>query len=224
MSTHRPYTGPTAMRIVGDKLHIDGYPDADRVVCWEAPIAKRLADLRMHQATVDFCEKAMQEFAKTPEGARTAAEAILIGVVASYFSCFGDNQASLTLSVNRVFKGREDAKMAFEHWKAIRNKVLIHNESSINFMVTGIALTREGDVEDILSLMINPSIMDDQQNLQNLYELIAYTQRFLQQEITELLARAFNEAMSMTRDSRLGLGNVTYVVADVSNPRFTRKR
>jgi hypothetical protein len=55
-----PYTGPTGFTFRPDSLRIEGYPDADRVVKLTSATGKRLADMRLYDSDLGFCEQVMQ--------------------------------------------------------------------------------------------------------------------------------------------------------------------
>jgi hypothetical protein len=135
------YTGPTNIIEHETGFHIEGYPDAARYVQLDTILFRRLADLRMHQSALRLCEAGMQAFGALEDKRSDGARLMLTGVVASFFSCFGQNNASLSLSSGRVFKGNADAKSAYNYWKALRNKLIIHNESGY---CTQIGLCRYG--------------------------------------------------------------------------------
>ncbi len=207
----RTYTGPTDISLIDGRMHVEGYPDAERVGALETPMARRLADLRLHESALMFSEQAMQEFGLMAERP-LAREAILVGVVAKYFSCFGDNKAAASLSADRVFKNMPDAKRCFEYWKALRDKHLIHNESAISHMVTGVVFGPRAEVQDILSLQMLPALDLDHEHCQLLYNLIDHTLKFVRDEIANLLPRIFKETNDMTIAERLILKDVVYTV------------
>ncbi|RWQ24207.1 hypothetical protein [Mesorhizobium sp.] len=128
-----------------------------------------------------------------------------------FFSCFGENKVVGPLSADRVFKGMPDALDAFNYWKAIRDKHLVHNESEMSFMAPSLVLGSLGEVQDILSLIFMPGLTD-QAHLQLLYNLVAHTAKHVEEKVSALLPRLFEEANSMTAEERLALPQVTYSV------------
>jgi hypothetical protein len=206
------YTGPTNIIERETGFHIEGYPDAARYVQLDTILFRRLADLRMHQSALRLCEAGMQAFGALEDKRSDGARLMLTGVVASFFSCFGQNNASLSLSSDRVFKGKAEAKSAYKYWKALRNKLIIHNESGYCTQITGIVLGKNSEVQDILSTQIMVDITGDEVTHQNLYQLIVDTQKYVGSEIDALLPRVFEQARLMPAEKRAALPDVRWVV------------
>lgn len=206
------YVGPTDIIETGDGYHIEGYPDAERLAELTTPLAKRLADLRMHQSTLKRCEAAMHKFGEMKSDSLDHATIMLTGIVASFFSCFGDNKASLSLAQNRVFAGREDAKAEFKFWKALRDKHMVHNEGGYDILITGVALGPDSAVQDIISFRFAAAMAADEGACQNLYELIVHTTTFVAGEIENLLPRVFDEAQNLRPSDRAALPDVKFNV------------
>jgi hypothetical protein len=225
-SSGRPYTGPTGVRLADGRLHIDGYPDAKKLVELNSHVGHRLACLRRHQSALKFCQDAMQDFAATRNSHPLLAEAALIGIAARYFSCFGYNEASAPLVAERVFKGTPDARKCFEHWKAIRDSHFIHDQSDLLSLRTGIVFGPNLEVQDILLLLAGPNVARDAEHAQLLFNLIDHTLKHASDEIGAVLERAFGEARAMTADERDALPEISYVAPrpeDVNKIRRPRR-
>ena len=218
----RPYTGPTGLTFTDSAIHIEGYPDAERVGLLQTKLAKRLADLRTHQSALTFCEQVVQELPKILEQSPTIARASAIGLVATYFSCFGDNQASAPLSYKRVFKGLADAQTAFRYWKAVRDKHMIHNESAYDHSSTLVALGPNAEVQDIISIKLTPNLLLDSSHIESFSQLIPHTLKFVGAEIDNLLPRAFEEVRGMTIAERNALPTATYTAPTIEKAFETR--
>src|SRR5689334_17604460 len=92
------YTGPTGIKLIEGRLHIEGYPTARKLVKVPETLGKRIADLRLHQSDLEFCEQAMQEFGRLRNIAPFVSRATWIAILVKYFSCFGANHASAPLA------------------------------------------------------------------------------------------------------------------------------
>lgn len=207
----RNYTGPSGILRTENGLQIEGYPEAKRVALLTTPPARRLSVLRVHQANLDFCEAAMQQLLKVPSGLAQAKEAVVVGVVTKYFSCFGKNSINPPLQADRVFKGMDDAKDCFRYWKKIRDRHLVHEEGVLSERTTGIVLGNAESVIDVISMKATVAV-GDQEHLQLLYDLIAHTRSHVMSEIDAVLQRIFAEANSMTPDERSKLEDLSQVI------------
>lgn len=216
--------GPTDIRHVGETLHVDGYPDAAQLAVLNTKLGHRLADLRMHQGALGQCEVAMQSYGSLKNQLDPAtAHVLLTGIVATFFSCFGRNEASLTLSANKAFRGQKNAKLAFDFWKDIRNKLFIHNEGGYDALISAVVLGHKSEVQDILSMQLTADVTDDA-NIKNLYALIVHARKFVTTEIDSLLPRVFDEARAMTPGQRAALPDAKYTVPTVADASKTRTR
>lgn len=215
--------GPTGFSFDQGRLHVDGYPDARKLVEWPSEIGHRLAGLRLHQSALKFCEDAMQEFGIIKESHPLAAEAALIGIVSRYFSCFGRNEACARLNEDQIFHGMPKAKECFEYWKGIRDNHIIHDESELSELRTGIVLGQSSDVLDILSLQARPYLASDKELVQLLFNLIAHTHKKVLELIDDVLERAFVEVGALTPEQREALPEIRYVVPDSGAVNRTRK-
>lgn len=219
--TDSGYTGPTNIRIVDGRLHIDGYPNASKLVELDKPIANRLAGLRRHQSVLAWCEKTMQKFGEIFDTQPELAEATFIGIITQFCSCFADD-VPCKLDPSKTFKGKPYAKESFEFIKAIRDKHYVHDQSELTSNKSTLVLRQNGDVEDILSIRHKIEIWSDRPHAQLLYDLITLTLEVVTHEIDQILPRAFAEVAKMTAEERIGLPEANWTTPRPAN--VTKKR
>lgn len=217
------YTGPTGFSLDQGRIHIEGYPDARKVVEWYSQIGHSLACLRLHQSSLKFCEDAMQEFGTIKDTRPLAAEAALIGIVARYFSCFGRNEASAPLRPDQIFHGMPEARECFDFWEDVRNNYLVHDKSELTMLRTGIVLGQSSEVLDIVSLAARPYLTSEKRWVQLLFDLIVHTQKKVAEKIDDLLKRAFAEANALSVEQREALAEIIYTVPDSGAAKRIRK-
>ena len=216
--------GPQSISIKDGHLHIDGYPNANRVVRLASPSAKRLASLRLHQSTLRYCEDAMQELVRMSPISQVAASAMITGVAARYFSCFGKNNSKSVypLEASQVFKGKQEAKECYLYWRSIRNKHLVHNESEMTSLYSGLVLGSQHEIQDVISLHVRAMIETDKEHCQLLFNLIDHTRKHVDSEIEKVLQRVFSEAHAMTPEERAALTPIQYKLPDTGAVEKTR--
>lgn len=200
-----PYTGPTGIRLEGNSMHIDGYPDAVAVVRLSTKIAKRLADLRYHEGHLGFCEATMQQAGYENPERPLLHEAAILGIVLTFFSCFNDSKYVRPLSPKRVFARMPEAHEAFKYWQALRDKHFVHQQGTMAENITAIVLGQNAEVHDILSMKFAAHITSDNEHLQLLYNLINHSLKHVQEEIASALPKVFDEARSMQPHERAAL-------------------
>ncbi len=207
--------------MMNGNLHIEGYPDASVLVEIPSPLGRRLADLRMHQVDLAFCERAMQSLAnETLDPPSVAAEALWIAAITKFFSCFGSGGRA-QLNASAVFKAMPDARTAFEYYRSLRNKHVVHDENNLNYAVAGVALRADGSVCDVISLHV-ATLNYEREVLQTLYNLIAHVQGYVGRKIDEVHKACFAALEVMDPQQRLALPKVIYrapLAEDVDKPR-----
>ena len=188
-------------------LHVDGYPNAKRVVKWDSKKTERLAVLRVHESSLRFCQAAMQEFLKISPELPIASYAALIGIVAKYFSCFGKNLANGPLSPDKVFKGMPEAKECFVYWKKIRDSHFINEEGVLNERVTGIVLGENEEAVDVVNLSVTASVSDFEHQ-QLLYNLISHTLAHVIDDSEALRQSILEDAGKLSAEDRKNLADL----------------
>jgi hypothetical protein len=112
-------------------IHIEGFPDAVKVIAIEGPRAKRLADLALHKSDLDFADSCLDAINLAPEDPPTIREALWRAAIMHFMKCFGGSGARFQLSATNVLKGAPvEASIAFEYFKHLRNKHFVHDENS----------------------------------------------------------------------------------------------
>jgi hypothetical protein len=219
----RPYTGPTGLRLPNEStVHIEGYPDAVRLVKLNTFVGKRLAALRLHQADLGFCQRVTQIL----DGAFTTppndlSNALWICVLTKFYSCFGVSKARFHLDPKSIYAKLPDALITFEYYKHIRDKRIVHDENQHNSPVTAIVLGANDDVQDILHMNFE-SVALQKEAIENVYNLITAAQTYVDDQIVAALAKAFEEARAMSPVEKAKLENVTYTVLALSDVAKTR--
>jgi hypothetical protein len=124
-------------------LHIEGFPDAEKVICIGGPQAKRLSDLALHKADLDFAEKCLDEINQIPIESNIIREALWRSAIVHFLKCFGDSAARFHLSAEKIFKiDAPEALVAFNYFRDLRNKHLVHDENSYAQSVPGAILNK----------------------------------------------------------------------------------
>jgi len=202
---NRPYTGPTGFTFRPDSFHIEGYPNADRVVKLTTPVGKRLADMRLHDSDLGFCERTMQIYGSTLRvEAGDLSRALWITVLTKFYSCFGTSASRASLDAKKVYAGKSDAMRAFWYYQNMRNKNIVHDENNYAYGITGIVLGPASEVQDILSLQFQ-TMTDNFEDGQNMYNLIDAAQKYVSDQIGALLSKAFIQTNMLSPQQRVAL-------------------
>ena len=206
-----------------DGLHVEGYPEAKRVAQLKTMKAKRLADMRLHQSDLGFCERVLQIFSATlGDEPNDAAQALWISVLTKFYSCFGNNKGRSQLDAQNVYKGNPEALTAFRFYSNIRNKHIVHDESNYNYSFTGVVLGPEADVQDILSLQFQ-AVVSDAANGQLMYNLVDAALKYVSLQVDALLAEILKEVHALSPQGRAALPDIKFIAPTVGDEGERRK-
>lgn len=121
-------------------FHIEAFPDAVKVVAINGKKSKRLADLSLHRADLEFADACLDAINKAPEEPRVIREALWRSAIVHFLKCFGDG-ARFQLTPEKLYKGEPpEALLAFSYFKSLRNKHLVHDENSYAQSIPGAIL------------------------------------------------------------------------------------
>lgn len=150
---------------------------------------KRLSDMSLHKADLDFAENCLNAINTAPEEPNVTREALWRSAIVHFIKCFGDSSSRFQLSHIKVLKSEPgEAKIAFEYFKNIRNKHIIHDENSYAQSIPG-AILNKGDksykIEKIICFTAITATLD-QTSYGNLILLIQKTRAWVITEFDQL--------------------------------------
>lgn len=173
----------------GSMIHIDGFPDAEKVICLNGPRAKRLSDLLLHKADLDFADECLGAINLAPEEPFVLREALWRSAIVHFFKCCGDAGSRFQLSPEKILKGEPpEALDAFNYFKYLRNKHLVHDENSYNQSVPGAILNKgnkEYKIEKVVCFAARAVTLDNE-NFGNLKLLIEKSRFWVVAEFDQL--------------------------------------
>lgn len=170
-------------------LHIEGFPDAVKVIGIDGPRSKRLADLALHKDDLAFADSCLDAINLSPEKPSVIREALWRSAIVHFMKCFGDSGARFQLSATKILKGEPpEALMAFEYFKHLRNKHFVHDENSYAQSLPGAILnpkTKSCKIEKIVCFAAIAKTLG-QENYGNLKLLIQKTHSWVIAEFDQL--------------------------------------
>src|SRR6476660_3379814 len=118
---------PLKIARLGDKLHIEGYPNAVGAKRIDDPIARQLQAVALHHFDLSYCCAALAELGRLDRAVQPLlAEALWVSAIARYFKCFGANNARTQLSPRKIFKNQPGGEEVFGYFHDLRDKHIIH--------------------------------------------------------------------------------------------------
>jgi len=170
-------------------MHVEGFPDAVKVVLIESPDAIRLSDLALHKTDLEFADSCLAAINMVPEEPYVLREALWRSAIVHFLKCFGSSRARFRLTTDEVLQGEPlEAMEAFKYFKALRDKHLVHDENSYAQSIPG-AVLNDGSkgykIEKIVCLSA-ASVTLEQESFSNLKLLIGRTRSWVVQEFDKL--------------------------------------
>lgn len=170
-------------------LHIEGFPDAVKVIHIDSPDAVRLSGLALHKIDLEFADHCLEAINVSPEEPSVIREALWRSAIVHLLKCFGNSKARFRLMSDEVLQGDPpEAKEAFKYFKSLRDKHFVHDENSYAQSIPG-AVLNKGDkdykVEKIVCLSAS-SVTLVQDNYGNLKLLIGRSLQWVTQEFDQL--------------------------------------
>lgn len=201
-------------------FHIEGFPDAVKLLRLEGPRAKRLSDLCLHKSDLDFAADCLAAINQTPNENTIVRAALWRGAVIHFVKCFGDSKSRFQLDANSIYKGRPpEAMMAFRFFQDLRNKHFVHDENSYAQSIPS-AVLNKGDkpykIEKIICLSSLADVLR-QENWANLKLLIETAHEWVVAEFDVLADVITKELEAESYDALLEKESVKYQVPSVED-------
>ncbi|HQN64185.1 MAG TPA: hypothetical protein PLR90_01520 [Methylophilus sp.] len=213
----------------GSSLHIDGFPDAVKVIGIDGRNSKRLADLALHKDDLKFADGCLDAINLSPEEPFVIREALWRSAIVHFIKCFGDSKARFQLSSVRILKGEPpEAMTAFEYFKHLRNKHLVHDENSHSQSLSGALLkngTKNYKIEKVVCLATVAGTLS-QENYGNLKLLIQKSRSWVITEFDQLCNTIATELESVSYDDLLKRKSLEFQVPtnhEIDKNRMHRK-
>lgn len=115
----------------GLHIHIEGFPDAVKVVQLIEPEATQLADFALHMSDLEFAAECLRNINHVPEEPRVTRQALWQSAVVHFMKCFGSSKARHhQLQAKAIFKGDELGLEVFAYFAGLRHKHFVHDENA----------------------------------------------------------------------------------------------
>jgi len=208
------------------KFHIDGFPDAVKVISIDEHLAKRLSDLSLHKADLDFANASLDVINQEHEESSFINEALWRSAIVHFLKCFG-NDARFQLSPSKIYKGEpQEAMLAFNFFKNLRNKHVVHDENSYTQSIPGAILndgTKDYKIEKIVCFTAR-GITLGEGNFGNLKLLIEKATIFVVSEFDMICEKLTDKLEKEDYDKLLAKKSITYTVPIVDEIHKTRRK
>jgi hypothetical protein len=124
-------------------LHVEGFPDAVKLIKLDDPKAHRISDLVLHRHDLEFADACLEAINRVPIDPPTVREALWRCARVHFAKCFGNSAARFQLSHKKIYRNEPpEARRVFEHFQHLRDKHVVHDENSYSQSIPGAVLNR----------------------------------------------------------------------------------
>jgi hypothetical protein len=191
-------------------LHLEGFPDAVKVIRVDCPRAKRLADLALHKSDLEFAAMCLEAINQASEEPPVLRQALWRAAIVHFMKCFGDS-ARFQLSEKKIYKGNPTALTVFAYFKDLRNKHFVHDENSYAQSVPGAVLNngrKSFKIEKIVCFNVFGDTLD-QEGYDNLGLLVRDARAWVAAEVDALCESITADLEAKTHEDLLSRDAVT---------------
>jgi hypothetical protein len=189
-------------------LHIDGFPNAVKVLALKGPVARRIADLALHRGDLLFARDCLEQVNRTPEEPALLRHALWRSAIVHFAKCYGDSTARSQLSPKKVLRGEAPVAIeVFEYFKALRNKHVVHDENPLAQSLPGAILNARDQprkIEKIISLSLVAETLG-QEHYSNLHLLIQKSLTWVEKEFDRLCLQLTTELEAIPYEQLLAM-------------------
>ena len=200
-------------------FQIEGFPDAIKVLKITGPKSRRLADLALHKADLDFALECLIAINQAPEEPYILHQALWRSAIVHYIKCFGRSESRFSLNPKTVYKGDVGAFEPFKYFESLRNKHLVHDENSYAQCLPGAVLNKKGMDHKIAKIVCLSMLGDTlgQENYSNLHLLITRAREWVVAQFDQLCEVLTSELEAKPYEELLALGGITYTAPDADD-------
>jgi hypothetical protein len=193
-------------------FHIEGFPDAVKVLRLSGPKSQRLADLALHKADLDFALECLEAINHQPEDAYVVRQALWRSAIVHFMKCSGGSESRFSLDAKKVYKGDGGAFEPFKFFESLRNKHLVHDENSFAQCLPGAVLNKNG-MEYKIAKIVCLSVIGDtlnQDDYSHLHLLATRARQWVATQFDELCNLLTKELEPKSYDDLFAMEGITY--------------
>jgi hypothetical protein len=195
-----------------NEWRIEGFPNAVKVIRITGPKGRRLADLALHKADLDFALECLAAINHQPGDSYVTRQAFWRSAIVHFMKCFGRNVSRFSLDAKKVYKSDDDADEAFAFFSSLRSKHVVHDENSYAQCLPGAVLNKDGSDCKIAKIVCLGVIGDTlcQGTYNNLHLLSTRAREWVAAQFDELCAIVTAELESKAYDDLLAEDGMNY--------------
>lgn len=204
------------------QLHIEGYPNAEKVVAIDGPKAQRLAHLSLHRNDLERARSYLEAIKET--SSPILRQSAWLAAIVLFMKCFQHSIRRGQLDPKKVFGDNVPALAAFEYFKALRNKHIVHDENDYTQARPGAIINKPSEPFKIAKIVVTTVTGEtlEAPNFKNLLSLIGDASRFVEDAFGALAVVLTDELEREPREALLHRPSVQLTapnLAAIAEPR-----
>ncbi len=208
------------------QFHLEGFPDAVKIVRLTGPKAQRLADLMLHQEDLDATLYYLDAINHVPDQDHRLREILWESAIVHLIKCFSDSESRFSLNTAQAYKRDAGALQAFKYFESLRNKHIVHDDNSYTQCLVGTILNKREVSPKIAKVIASPIVASvlGQENYQNLHLLATQARTWVVAQFDALADVITRELETKSYEELLAMDNIVYTTPGVSDVHTTRLR
>ena len=196
----------------GKSFHIEGFPDAVKVLRIKEAGAKKLAHLLLHKGDLDFALECLDGINSVPQEPAVLHQAVWHSAIVHFTKCFGGNQSRSSLVAKKIYKTDRIALEMFEYFRALRNKHIVHDENAYAQCLPGAALNKKGLSHKIAKIVcMNANVVTlNEGNYSNLHKLITLARIWVTRSSDQLMDSLTSELEALEYEELFAREEIVY--------------
>lgn len=206
---------PLSIAKTATGFHIQGYPDAVKVLGLANPKARRLADFSLHRHDLEFALDCLEKIRNPDDEPNVTSRALWQSAIVNYIKCFGASTSRSSLDAKVVYKKHPNAMEPHQFFDSLRNKNLVHDDNAYTQCLTGAVLNKAG-MEFKIAKVVCLSVIGEtlcRENYDNLRLLTTNAVEWVTGKFDELADSITHDLESMSYDELFAMEPITYTPA-----------
>ncbi|MFV8595066.1 hypothetical protein ACNRBS_11205 [Ralstonia pseudosolanacearum] len=190
-------------------VHIEGFPDAVKLIRLTGDKAARVADLALHRHDLDFADSCLMELSKAADSS-IVQRALWHAAIVNYIKCFGGGVRT-DLDADLIYGGNALAMEAYRYFRELRNKHIAHDVNAYAQCTPGAVVNKEGHQYKVAKILCTSTFAEtiQQDSFDNLHNLIADARKAVEIEFDNLCAELTTELEAKPHAELLASDSVT---------------
>jgi len=135
---------PLTITFVDNKFHLEGYPDAEKVVALAHPKAAWFTDLALHKNDLDFAADSLDGISRTSGELTFLQQVFWRSAIIHFMKCFDGSASRVPLDANTLYGAEAVALQEYDQFRKLRNKHFVHDENAWLQCHAAIVLNKKG--------------------------------------------------------------------------------